>query len=56
MASDRLSEINKRALQVELPWNLEIDNATLVSESTIGQLFKRLLSHHGHIASWDSSW
>lgn len=43
VSDHRLREINERALQVELPWDLEIDNSTFQGERAIVQSVKQLL-------------
>ncbi len=40
---NRLREINERALLVDLPWDLEIDNSEFQNESVIVQTVKALL-------------
>lgn len=41
----RLKEINERALLVDLPWDLEIDNSEFQDETAIVESVKRLLQH-----------
>lgn len=41
---DRLAEINARAVTVELPWDLVIDNGGPATSEVIVELFRRLLA------------
>ena len=43
VSDHRLREINDRALQVDLPWDLEIDNSEFQDERVIVELVERLL-------------
>ncbi|NJO79059.1 MAG: ATP-binding protein [Cyanobacteria bacterium RM1_2_2] len=43
VSDDRLQEINQIAQQVELPWDLQIDNAEFLTESAIVQAVEALL-------------
>jgi hypothetical protein len=43
VSDHRLKEINQRALQVELPWDLEIDNSEFQDELAIVQSIEKLL-------------
>ncbi|MCD8490094.1 MAG: hypothetical protein LRZ84_26010 [Desertifilum sp.] len=43
VSDTRLAEINQRALQVDLPWDLEIDNSEFQAENTIINAFQDLL-------------
>lgn len=45
VSDHRLKEINEIALQVKLPWDLEIVNPELQNETNIIQLVKKLLQH-----------
>jgi shikimate kinase len=44
VSEHRLKEINERALQVALPWDLEIDNSKFQSESSIVESVEKLLA------------
>jgi predicted ABC-type ATPase len=43
VSDDRLKEINERALLVEMPWDLEIDNSEFQDETAIAQSVEKLL-------------
>lgn len=43
VSDDRLREINERALLIDLPWDLEIDNSEFQDEAVIVQAVKQLL-------------
>ena len=43
VSDHRLKEINERALLINLPWDLEIDNSQFQDEATIAESVKRLL-------------
>ncbi|MBW4561347.1 MAG: ATP-binding protein [Mojavia pulchra JT2-VF2] len=43
VSDHRLREINERALQVELPWDLKIDNSEFQDETVIVESVKELL-------------
>ncbi len=43
VSDHRLKEINERALLVDLPWNLEIDNSEFQDETAIVESVRRLL-------------
>ncbi|NJP19093.1 MAG: ATP-binding protein [Hydrococcus sp. CRU_1_1] len=43
VSDHRLKEINERALLVDLPWDLEIDNSEFQDETAIVESVKRLL-------------
>ncbi|HEY9877506.1 MAG TPA: AAA family ATPase [Leptolyngbyaceae cyanobacterium] len=43
VSDHRLKEINERALLVDLPWDLEIDNSEFQDEIAIAESVKRLL-------------
>ena len=43
VSDHRLKEINERALLVELPWDLEIDNSEFQDETAIAQSVEKLL-------------
>ncbi|KAF3886669.1 MULTISPECIES: AAA family ATPase [Nostocales] len=45
VSDERLREINERALLVNLPWDLEIDNSELHNETFIAQAVKELLQN-----------
>lgn len=50
VSDHRLREINERALLVELPWDLEIDNSELQDEAVIVQAVNELLQSKSEIS------
>ncbi|MGL5059457.1 MAG: hypothetical protein ACRC62_05695 [Microcoleus sp.] len=50
VSDHRLREINERALLVELPWDLEIDNSEFQDEAVIVQAVKELLQSKSEIS------
>jgi hypothetical protein len=50
VSDHRLREINERALLVDLPWDLEIDNSEFQDEAVIVQSVKELLQSKSEIS------
>lgn len=48
VSDHRLREINERALLVDLPWDLEIDNSEFQEETVIVQSIKKLLENQSN--------